>query len=195
LLPHRFNHIAITPLNPDNCHSYEPNMRGQSPDVHRIAQLSRSSPWSLPGAASGRYSMSKVSRPLPRHLARSIRRQQGALQFSGNEKMKGLAFGRRRRRVANLGHAWMIDDKKPSNTSHTAMSGASKFGAFMYNVPVPSHPLTHIGRLGAVALASSYDHVHDRAYMDPRGRHRVLSRPHYKSREGAPGDLRHVRCA
>jgi hypothetical protein len=137
LLPHRFNHIAITPLNPDNCHSYEPNMRGQSPDVHRIAQLSRSSPWSLPGvrpsvlfvslftdkcgqAASGRYSMSKVSRPLPRHLARSIRRQQGALQFSGNEKMKGLAFGRRRRRVANLGHAWMIDDKKPvrSHCSH-----------------------------------------------------------------------------
>jgi hypothetical protein len=34
------NHIALATLNLNSCHSYEPYIGGQSPDVHRTAQLS-----------------------------------------------------------------------------------------------------------------------------------------------------------
>jgi hypothetical protein len=75
------------------------------------------------------------------------------------------------------------------------MSGASKLDVLCTMYLYASHPFAHTGQLAAGTLASSYEYICDRAYIDPRGRRRVLSQALYKPRGSAPRDLCHVRRA
>jgi hypothetical protein len=109
-------------------------MGGQSPNVHRGAQISRRSPWPLGRtlilirfaatfaishqggqAASVRYSTPKDGAT---RLYRGTKLalfgvSNGTPLFMGYEKMKGWAFERKQQRVAKLGRAWTTDDYKP----------------------------------------------------------------------------------
>jgi len=77
----------------------------------------------------------------------------GALQFMVYEKMKNWAFERKRRRFAQVGRAWTMQDDKlvpflfsltglafclhltQSNTTYAVISGASKLGALCATYP------------------------------------------------------------
>lgn len=89
----------------------------------------------------------------------------GALQFMAYEKMKSWAFERKRRRFAQLGRAWTIQDEKlvPSlvHLDNTGLAFLLTFGAVKHDVhhhvgrienrravrdvPVPSDPLAYPG--------------------------------------------------
>jgi hypothetical protein len=106
------NHIALVSLNSNNWHSHELDMGGQSQGVHRTPQLFRSSPRTS-GVRSTPFLLSfiltsegrrilrdipprRLARPLPRHFARAIRRQQRRTAVQGlreDERMGIRACG------------------------------------------------------------------------------------------------------
>jgi hypothetical protein len=100
-----------------------------SPNVHRGAQISRSSPWPLeydphpysflnfPSVGAGGFRAifhAEGWRDLYRGTSLALFGvSNGAPLFMGYEKIKGWAFERKRQRVAKLGRAWTTDDNKP----------------------------------------------------------------------------------